>query len=129
MSRVMAVLEDSYPDLGRAFMLADAIVDGRNAALLPDVEVLQLLCASDDEAARLMAVLRAGFQDLRDALEDYQASQRAQAGALGIEIMAVLLRVAQLGCWLGQERLMSLREKDLRHRLEQITRAVKREAP
>lgn len=135
MSRFQALIEDSFPDLNRALALADQIVDGRDENLLPEVEVLSLLCASDDEAARLTAALRAGFQDLRDAIEAYGARAargmlagggQAEAAEMGVQVMIALLRAAQLGCWLGQGRLMSLKDKDLRVRLEAMAAAARR---
>lgn len=122
-SRFIAALETDYPDLCRALLLADDLVGNR------EVGVLDVLCASADEAKRAQDALGGAFGDLRAAIANFQDNApRDEAKAaiqMGVHVTSVLLRVLELGCWLGQERLMSLKDKAIRHRLEEIARAGK----
>lgn len=132
MSRFQAMIEDSYPDLIRALMLADELDAKRDTALLPEIEVFALMGASTDEGLRAEKAIMGGADDLRAALMAHGKAAMARdskaAAALGVAIVSTLLRSFQLGVWLGQGHLMSLKDRDLRKRLEALTQAAKRKA-
>ena len=123
MSRFQSLIEDSYPEMDQAIQQADALVGER------EIEVLQLFCASDDEGRRLLAALRAGGQDVADAVQDFARSRdRApSAGAeMGMLILVTLIRAAQLGCHLGQAHLMSIKPAAIKARLNAFDAAARK---
>jgi hypothetical protein len=125
-SRFMAVLETSYPDLVKALADMDGIVGNR------EVEVLQALCASNDEAERLNAAMRGATGDLTGIFQDFEGNSRVDAKRAQIQFnvhtVSLLLRMIELGVWLGQERLMSLKPAPLRHRLKILEDEARKKA-
>ena len=125
-SRLMAVLEASYPDLVRTLLVAEEIVGNRR------VDVLRAYAMSDDEAERVRAILRGGYGDIQAAVEDYdtnaQIDKQRAAVQQSVHVTSVLVRILELGVHLGRHRLMSLEAAPLRHRLEAIARADRKAA-
>lgn len=122
-SRLMVVLEASYPELLRALILADEVVGNR------DIDVLEAFSASDDEAARVHAALRGAYGDIQAAVVDYDDNAKidlARAAAqMSVHVVSILIRVLQLGAHLGRQRLMNLDDKALRHRIDEIAKRMR----
>ena len=122
MSRFLQALQDHYPDLVREMDAVDAMVGNR------PIDVLDLMAATSDEAERVRATLGGGFEDARDAIFDLldagPSADHEHRLRLGASLMIALYRAYEVGLWTGQQRLASLKPRDLTARLRQIERTL-----
>lgn len=104
MSHWRAAVNLAYPVMAKALDSLGAAIGNR------PVDVFEVMVEEGGEADRVRRVIRAAFEDAREAMEAYQDSPAGRTGAaeLAVRLTVALAGCFQLGVWLGEGRRASL---------------------
>lgn len=111
-----SALQDHYPELERRMHEIADTVGNRQ------INFLAVLMPAD-ELPQVEPVVRGALNDLVAAVLSAVAEGDARGPAtsvLGTHVFLALLNVLELGVWLGQEGLASLRLEDVRRRVARV---------
>ena len=106
------VLANHYPDLWRRLQKLHEVVGNR------EVDILEIFARADEEAPRVRVALDAIASDLHEALEAMMDDPRLA----GHRLLFAALSAFELGMWVNEQRLMSLRPEDVERRVKALDR-------
>ncbi len=113
MSRWGAAVALHYPAMAKTLETIGEAIGNR------PVDVFDVMVEAAAEVERLRAVVRASFEDAREAVDAYLDSPagRTEATELAVRLTLVLIGCVQLGVWLGEGRAATLDPHRVRRHL------------